>query len=98
VENLRVNEVQRRLSVPKKTLDTVAASVGFSDADAFRRAFERRLGAKPRSCLKNFDSNSTAIPSNGKVGSGSRTPEECLAHESRGKTLSAPAIVTNHPQ
>ena len=48
VETLRINEAKRRLSVPKRTLDTIAASVGFSDAKAFRRAFERRLGAKPR--------------------------------------------------
>jgi transcriptional regulator GlxA family with amidase domain len=40
VENLRLNEVRRRLSVPKRTLDTIAESVGFSDRDAFRRAFE----------------------------------------------------------
>jgi transcriptional regulator GlxA family with amidase domain len=32
VETLRINEAKRRLSVPKRTLDTVAASVGFSDA------------------------------------------------------------------
>jgi transcriptional regulator GlxA family with amidase domain len=83
VENLRLNEAKRRLSVPKRTLDTVAASVGFSDGDAFRRAFERRFGAKPRSYLNNFDSNSTAIPSSGKIASGSPTVEECLAHESR---------------
>jgi transcriptional regulator GlxA family with amidase domain len=69
VENLRLNEVKRRLSVPKRTLDTVAASVGFSDADAFRRAFERRFGAKPRSYLNHFDSNSVEIRSNGKAGS-----------------------------
>src|SRR5947208_14752395 len=49
VENLRLNEPRRRLSVSKLTLDTIAASVGFSDAQTFRRAFERRLGAKPRS-------------------------------------------------
>src|SRR5438093_5548854 len=67
VETLRVNEARRRLSVPKRTLDTIAASVGFSDRDEFRRAFERRLGAKPRSYLNNFDSSSTAIPSNGKL-------------------------------
>jgi transcriptional regulator GlxA family with amidase domain len=57
VETLRVNEARRRLSVPKRTLDTIAASVGFSDAQTFRRAFERRLGAKPRSCLNIVNSN-----------------------------------------
>lgn len=54
VETLRINEAKRRLSVPKRTLETIAASVGFSDTQTFRRAFERRLGAKPRSYLKNF--------------------------------------------
>jgi transcriptional regulator GlxA family with amidase domain len=56
VENLRLNEAKRRLSVRKKTIGTVAASVGFSDPGAFCRAFERRFGAKPRSYLDNFDS------------------------------------------
>jgi transcriptional regulator GlxA family with amidase domain len=61
VETLRINEAKRRLSVPKRTLETIAASVGFSDAQTFRRAFQRRLGAKPRSYLKNFNASSTAI-------------------------------------
>src|SRR5437667_11725150 len=66
VERLRVNEAKRRLSVPKRTVDTIAASVGFSDAQAFRRAFKRRFGAKPRSYLKAFAS-SMATSSNGKA-------------------------------
>jgi transcriptional regulator GlxA family with amidase domain len=61
VENLRLNEAKRRLSVPKRTLDTIAASVGFADADAFRRAFERRFGAKPRSYVATSEWPSTAI-------------------------------------
>jgi transcriptional regulator GlxA family with amidase domain len=63
VEILRINEAKRRLSVPKRTLETIAASVGFSDAQTFRRAFERRLGAKPRSYLKNVNVSSTAAAS-----------------------------------
>ena len=66
VENLRLNEARRRLSVPKRTLDTVAASVGFSNSDAFRRAFTRRFGAKPRNYLNNFDLNVSAVLSKGK--------------------------------
>jgi transcriptional regulator GlxA family with amidase domain len=62
VETLRVNEARRRLSVPKRTLDTIAASVGFSDAQTFQRAFERRLGAKPRSYLRNSDAVSMMSP------------------------------------
>jgi transcriptional regulator GlxA family with amidase domain len=64
VEILRINEAKRRLSVPKRTLETIAASVGFSDSQTFQRAFERRLGARPRSYLKNFNSRSMAASAN----------------------------------
>ncbi len=67
VETLRINEAKRRLSVPKRTLETIAASVGFSDAQTFRRAFERRLGAKPRSYLKNFNGRSMGAPADGEA-------------------------------
>jgi transcriptional regulator GlxA family with amidase domain len=67
VETLRINEAKRRLSVPKRTLETIAASVGFSDAQTFRRAFERRLGAKPRSYLKNVNALSIAASANGEA-------------------------------
>jgi transcriptional regulator GlxA family with amidase domain len=63
VETLRINEAKRRLSVPKRTLDTIAASVGFSDARTFRRAFERRFGAKPRNYLKNLNATSMVASS-----------------------------------
>src|ERR1044072_8945624 len=65
VEALRINEAKRRLTVPKRTLDTIAASVGFSDAETFRRAFERRVGEKPRSYLKNFNARSATTMANG---------------------------------
>jgi transcriptional regulator GlxA family with amidase domain len=61
VQVLRINEAKRRLAVPKRTLDTIAASVGFSDAQTFRRAFERRLGAKPRACVTNVNLTSTTF-------------------------------------
>ncbi len=64
VETLRINEAKRRLSVPKRTLEIIAASVGFSDAQTFQRAFERRLGARPRSYLKNFNTRSVAASAN----------------------------------
>jgi transcriptional regulator GlxA family with amidase domain len=54
VETLRINEARRRLSVPKRTLEAIAASVGFSDAESFQRAFERRIGRRPRSYLKDL--------------------------------------------
>jgi transcriptional regulator GlxA family with amidase domain len=47
VENLRLNEVRRRLSTPRKTLRSVATSVGFTSAHAFHRAFARRFGKTP---------------------------------------------------
>ena len=67
VETLRINEAKRRLSVPKRTLDTIAASVGFSDAQTFQRAFQRRVGAKARSYLKNFNGGSIALSTNGEA-------------------------------
>ena len=81
VENLRLNEARRRLSIPKRTLDTIAASVGFSDRDAFRRAFERRFGTKPRNYVSKFDSASVANHSSGRVAAAAQTPKECLARE-----------------
>ena len=80
VENLRINEAKRRLAIPKRTLEIVAASVGFSDAQTFQRAFERRLGAKPRSYLKNFNPRSMAVSANEeaalpRIGRASGTPE-----------------------
>jgi transcriptional regulator GlxA family with amidase domain len=69
VETLRINEAKRRLSTHKRTLDTIAASVGFADAQTFRRVFERRLGTKPRSYLKDFNAISIVASSNGKPAS-----------------------------
>jgi transcriptional regulator GlxA family with amidase domain len=63
VENLRLNEARRRLSTPRKIVHSVAESVGFSNQPAFRRAFERRFGEKPRSYLNNFEAE-PAIPGN----------------------------------
>jgi AraC-like DNA-binding protein len=56
VENLRLNEARRRLSTPKKTIQSVAELVGFSSADEFRRAFEKRFGAKPSACVNDSES------------------------------------------
>jgi transcriptional regulator GlxA family with amidase domain len=49
VESLRLNEARRRLSSRRKTVRSVAASVGFRDPGTFRRAFERRFGSAPAS-------------------------------------------------
>jgi transcriptional regulator GlxA family with amidase domain len=53
VQNLRLNEARRRLAKRKKTMHTVAASVGFSNPEAFHRAFERKFGARPTNYFLN---------------------------------------------
>jgi transcriptional regulator GlxA family with amidase domain len=47
VEKLRLDEARRRLSEGDNSIENVGLSVGFKSADAFRRAFERRLGINP---------------------------------------------------
>lgn len=51
VENLRLNEARRRLSVRSRTIDSVAASVGFASSDTFNKAFQRRFGVRPSAVL-----------------------------------------------
>ncbi|MEO7166416.1 MAG: helix-turn-helix domain-containing protein [Spartobacteria bacterium] len=47
VEELRLGEARRRLLGLRITVESVAESVGFKSSDAFRRAFERRVGVSP---------------------------------------------------
>jgi transcriptional regulator GlxA family with amidase domain len=47
VRRLRLDEARQRLATPECTVEGVARSVGFSDADNFRRAFERCFGIAP---------------------------------------------------
>lgn len=54
VEDLRLAEAQKRLSMRSITVEGVAASVGFRSADAFRRAFERRFGISPTRYRRQF--------------------------------------------
>jgi len=54
VESVRLTEARERLTLPDQTIESVAASVGFKSADAFRRAFERRFGLKPTSYRRHF--------------------------------------------
>lgn len=58
VEELRLGEARERLTKPNQNIESVAASVGFKSADAFRRAFERRYGITPSSYRKRFDLHS----------------------------------------
>src|SRR6267154_6624194 len=55
VENLRLDEARRRLTERTQTIENVAASVGFSSDDAFRRSFQRRFGVRPSSYRSRFD-------------------------------------------
>ena len=54
VERLRLDEARRRLSARGDTIDSVADSVGFHSADAFRRTFERRFGVTPSGYRERF--------------------------------------------
>lgn len=58
VEELRLGEARERLTKPNQNIESVAASVGFKSADAFRRAFERRYGITPSSYRRRFDLHS----------------------------------------
>ncbi|PYV53539.1 MAG: AraC family transcriptional regulator [Acidobacteria bacterium] len=47
VATARIREAQRRLRVPRTSIESVGASVGFKSADAFSRTFERHVGCRP---------------------------------------------------
>jgi transcriptional regulator GlxA family with amidase domain len=55
VEHVRLSEARRRLLLPRNSIDSVAASVGFTSAASFRRAFERRFGVTPRAFRARFE-------------------------------------------
>ena len=52
VETLRIDEARRQLLLARKSVESVAAAVGFANRDSFRRAFERRLGVNPTTLRK----------------------------------------------
>jgi transcriptional regulator GlxA family with amidase domain len=54
VERLRLDEARKLLPTRRQTVDNVAALVGYSSADSFRRAFERRFGVAPSVYEKRF--------------------------------------------
>jgi transcriptional regulator GlxA family with amidase domain len=55
VERLRLNEACRRLSNSDNSVENIGLSVGFKSADAFRRAFERRLEINPSDYRRRFN-------------------------------------------
>lgn len=52
VEQLRIDEAQRRLAAHRDSIENVAASVGFKSPTVFRRAFGRVRGVPPSSILR----------------------------------------------
>src|SRR5262249_46429892 len=56
VERLRLDEARRRLCAGANSIENVGISVGFKSADAFRRAFERRLEINPGDYRRRFSS------------------------------------------
>jgi transcriptional regulator GlxA family with amidase domain len=54
VEDMRLGEASRRLSIQRVAIENVAASLGYTSADVFRRAFERRFGVTPRDYRSRF--------------------------------------------
>jgi transcriptional regulator GlxA family with amidase domain len=63
VERLRLNAARERLSASRRTVEAIAASVGFGSADVLTRRFRRRFGITPRQYRERFlyvpDSNKT---------------------------------------
>ena len=60
VERLRLDEARRRLASGPVSVATVASSLGFTSADSFRRAFERRFGITPTGYRSRFGSGRLA--------------------------------------
>ena len=54
VEGIRLDEARERLCETQCNIDQLAASVGFSSDDAFRRAFVRRFGVSPSNYRTRF--------------------------------------------
>jgi transcriptional regulator GlxA family with amidase domain len=57
VERLRLDEGRRRLCTGDNSIENVGLSVGFKSADAFRRAFERRLEINPNDYRRRFSTS-----------------------------------------
>jgi transcriptional regulator GlxA family with amidase domain len=48
VAEARITEAQKRLLIPRNSIESVADSLGFRSADVFSVAFERHMGIRPR--------------------------------------------------
>lgn len=54
VEAVRLDAARERLTSSRRTVETVAISVGFASADVFRRSFERQFGVSPTAYRRHF--------------------------------------------
>ncbi len=54
VQDLKLDEARRRLTLAGATVDAVADSLGFGSSDAFIRAFRRRIGVTPGEYRQRF--------------------------------------------
>jgi len=54
VENLRLNVAREHLGGANRSIERIAASVGFTSADVFARRFKLRFGISPRSYRERF--------------------------------------------
>jgi len=54
VESLRLNVAREHLVGARRSIEAIAASVGFANADVFSRRFKRRFGISPRSYRERF--------------------------------------------
>ena len=61
VEQLRLDEARRHLMLPRNSVENVASAVGFTNADSFRRAFERRYGISPIAYRRNSHARSSTF-------------------------------------
>jgi transcriptional regulator GlxA family with amidase domain len=68
VEELRLSEARRRLLGLRSSVESVAQSVGFKSSDAFRRAFERRVGVTPTAFRRHAGALAPSAPSAKAVG------------------------------
>jgi transcriptional regulator GlxA family with amidase domain len=57
VERLRLDEARHRLLAGDNSIENVGLSVGFKSAEAFRRAFERRLELNPSDYRRRFSTS-----------------------------------------
>ena len=61
VSAARLREARDRLTASRRSIDSIAASVGFHSADVFRRQFQERFGIAPKSYRERFASTRSPL-------------------------------------